>query len=74
MATDSKDGQPSIKSQHRREKRALRFLVLCTILTVTFFVFIHAVVYVGDRTGAAVRSLKKSEMMSTGKKAIIILP
>ena len=74
MAMDNKDDQPFIKSQDQREKRAFQFLALCVILTVMFFGLIHAVVYFSDRTGAAIHSLKKSEMMRTGEKAMIVLP
>ena len=63
---DNKLDGPFIRHKGEHEKRAYRFLALCMILTVTFFGLIHAVVYFGDLTGAAIRS--------RNSKAMIVLP
>jgi hypothetical protein len=60
---DNKHDGPFTRHQGEDERRAYRFLFLCMILTVTFFGLIHAVVYFGDLTGAAIRSKNSKAMM-----------
>ena len=74
MANPLKSSGPPVKNDDQREKRALKFLAVCVLVTATMFGLIHAVIHLTDPTRAAADSTAKSGTSRRAHKPVLVLP